>query len=116
MIPPANNVQIFTPNLAAQSYHGTHIISRNFHSIKSFHIEQIVFTRKVLHCTLPLVIQKSLMLHFKVNILFHDINVIMRVKRMHQAVKEYYNSDANTSMKPYMVHISKVYTVSIQID
>jgi len=36
MIPPANNAQKFTPNLAAQNCHGTHNISRKLHSIKAF--------------------------------------------------------------------------------
>ena len=69
-----------------------------------------------MHRTLILVAQKFLMLHFKEPLLFHDINIIAQAKRMHQAVKEYYNSDANTSMKPCIVHISKVYAVSIQIN
>ena len=38
-----------------------------------------------------------------------------RAKRIHWAVKEYYNSDTNTSMKPCTVRISKVYAVSIQL-
>ena len=36
MISSANNARKFALTLAAQNYHGSHIISRNFHSIKAY--------------------------------------------------------------------------------
>ena len=36
------------------------------------------------------------------------MNIITQAKRIHQAAKEYYNSDTNTSTKPCIEHISKV--------
>jgi len=55
------------------------------------------------------------MLLFKGTITFQEINVITRAKNTHQTVKEYYNSVTNTSMKPCIVHIGKIYAISIQI-
>ena len=56
------------------------------------------------------------MLLLKEPLLIQDINIITRAKRIHQVVKEHYNSDTNTSMKPCIVRIRKVYAILVQID